>query len=209
MRIFRTACLVVVCLSLPLVSAGQSLGSVAKKERERRDKNKKEGVAAREFSEEEVFGEKEEEKASDGEPGESGKEAEPIDASSGEANDANEAKDAVIPGLDPNLEDENDAERYERESRERKRSEAEWRSKASSARARIAAARDRVQFFEGLHLGPNEYYVDENGRTVVESVEQLQQMTREAKEELAAAELDWKVIQDQARRGGIPPGWLR
>jgi hypothetical protein len=61
MRIFRTACLLLACLSLPLVSAGQSLGSAAKKERERRDKNKKEGVVAREFSEEEVFGEKEKE----------------------------------------------------------------------------------------------------------------------------------------------------
>ncbi len=201
MRIFRTACLLLACLSLPLVSAGQSLGSAAKKERERRDKNKKEGVVAREFSEEEVFGEKEKESASESAPGEPAEEAETSDAPSSSAGEA------VIPGVDPGLED--DGERYERESRERQRSEAEWRSKASSARARIADARKAVQFFEGLALPPNGRYVDVNGNTVIESVDQLQRLTREAKAELAAAESDWKRMQDDARRAGIPPGWLR
>ena len=199
MRIFRILCLLLVCLSLPLVAAGQSLGSVAKRERERRDKNKKEGVAAREFSEEEVFGETEEEKASEGEAGE---ETEP---SEGPSNEADEA--AVISGVDQKLEE--DGDRYEKESRERKRSEAEWRSRASNARARIAEARKEVQFFEELALPPNGRYVDVNGNTVIESVEHLQRLMREAKEELAAAELDWKQIQDEARRTGIPPGWLR
>jgi hypothetical protein len=198
MRIFRTACLLVVCLSLPLVSAGQSLGKVAKKERERRDKNKKEGVAAREFSEEEVFGEKEEETAPEGEP------AEEAESSEGPSDDAEEA---VIPGVDQKPDE--DGDRYEKESRERKRSEAEWRSKAASARARIAEARKSVQFFEELSLPPNSRYVDAHGNTVIESVDHLQRLTREAKEELAAAELDWKRIQDDARRAGIPPGWLR
>lgn len=198
MRIFRTACLLLVCLCLPLVSAGQSLGNVAKKERERRDKNKKEGVAAHEFSEEEVFGEKEAQKAPEGEGGEE------TVSSDGPSNAADEA---VIPGVDPNLVE--DGDRHEKESRERKRSEAAWRSKASEARSRIAAARERVRFCEELYLGPNEYYIDANGNTVVDSAEQLQQMTREAKQELAAAEQNWKQIQDDARRSGVPPGWLR
>jgi hypothetical protein len=175
------------------------LGNVAKKERERRNKNKKEGVAAREFSEEEIFGEKEDEKAPDGEAGE---ETDPGARPSDEADEA-----AVIPAVDKNLED--DGDRFEKESRERKRGEAEWRSRASSARARIAEARKAVQFFEELVLPPNDRYVDVNGNTVIESVEHLQRLMREAKEELAAAELDWKQIQDEARRTGIPPGWLR
>jgi hypothetical protein len=194
MRIAGIGCLLFLGLSLPLLVEGQSLGNVAKKERERRDKNKKEGVAAREFSEEQVFGDKEEVKGAD----ETVEEAESSEAPSSET---------VIPGVDPKLED--DGERFERESRERKRSEAEWRSKAADARARIAAAREKVRFFEELYLGPNEYYVDENGNKVIESVEQLQRLTREAKEQLAAAERDWKQIQDEARRSGIPPGWLR
>jgi len=201
MRIFRIACLLLVCLSLPLVSAGQSLGTAAKKERERRDKNKKEGVVAREFSEEEVFGEKEGKSAPEGEAGEPAEEAESsVAPPSG-------AGKAVIPGVDPDLEDGGD--RYERESRERQRSEAEWRSKASNARARIAEARKAVQFFEVLALPPNGRYVDAYGNTVIESVDHLQRLTGEAKAELAAAELDWKRIQDDARRTGIPPGWLR
>jgi hypothetical protein len=198
MRIASIACLLLVGLSLPLLSEAQSLGAAAKKERERRDKNKKEGVVAREFTEEEVFGEKEEEEVSEGE---SGEETEAPGAPSPETNEA------VIPGVDTNLEDGGD--RYERESRERQRSEAEWRSKASSARARIAEARKAVQFFEELALPPNGRYVDAYGNTVIESVDHLQRLTGEAKAELAAAELDWKRIQDDARRTGIPPGWLR
>ncbi len=198
MRIFRIVCLLLVCLSLPLVSAGQSLGNVAKKERERRDKNKKEGVAAREFSEEEVFGEKEEEKAPQGEGGE---ETESSDRPS------EEGDEAVIPGVDQKLDE--DGDKFEKESRERKRSEAEWRSKASNARTRIAEAREHLRFFEELFLPPDGQYVDAHGNTVIESLDHLQRLTREAKEELAAAELDWKQIQDEARRTGIPPGWLR
>lgn len=198
MKQARIVFLLLACLSLPVVGSGQSLGSVAKKERERRDKNKKEGVAAREISEEEVFGEKDKEKEKTPE-GEAGEEAE----SSGEPS----STEAVIPGVNPNVDEEGD--KFEKESRERKRSEAEWRSRASNARARIAKAREMVSFFEELHLGPAERYVDASGNTVVESAEQLQQLTRQAKEELAAAEGDWKKIQDEARRSGIPPGWLR
>jgi hypothetical protein len=106
-----------------------------------------------------------------------------------------------------NLED--DGERHDAESRERKRSEAEWRSRVSTARTRIDEARERVQFFENLFLPPNGRYVDAHGNTVIESLDHLQRLTREAKEELAAAELEWKQIQDEARRAGIPPGWLR
>ena len=109
--------------------------------------------------------------------------------------------------MDEKLEE--DGDRYEKENRERKRSEAEWRSRASNARARIADARKAVQFFEGLALPPNGRYVDVNGNTVIESVDHLQRLMREAKEELAAAELDWKQIQDEARRTGVPPVWLR
>ena len=198
MRIAGIACLLLVGLSLPLLSEAQSLGSVAKKERERRDKNKKGGVASREFSEEEVFGEKEEEKAPEGEGGEE------TESSEGPSNEADEA---VILGGDQKLEDGGD--KFEKESRERKRSEAEWRSKASSARTRIAEAREQVRFFDELFLPPEGRYVDAHGTTVIESLEHLPRLTREAKEELAAAELDWKQIQDEARRAGIPPGWLR
>jgi hypothetical protein len=199
MKQARIVFLLLASLCLPVAGRGQSLGSVAKKERERRDKNKKEGVAAREISEEEVFGDdkaKENEKTPEDDAGEKAE-------SGGEPS----STEAVIPGVNPNADEQGD--KFEKESRERKRSEAEWRSRASKARARIAKAREMVSFFEELHLGPAERYVDVNGNTVVESAEQLQQLTRQAKEELAAAEGDWKKIQDEARRSGVPPGWLR
>ncbi|HJS74228.1 MAG TPA: hypothetical protein VJ921_08085, partial [Vicinamibacteria bacterium] len=67
----------------------------------------------------------------------------------------------------------------------------------------------RVRFFEELFLGPNERYVDANGNTVIDSVEELQRLSKEAKQELAGAEADWKRMQEDARRAGIPPGWMR
>ncbi len=196
MRIFGIGWLILVCLSLPLLSSAQSLGSVAKKERERRDKNKKEGVAAREFSEEEVFGEKEEDAAT----------AE--DDSSGETEGVGEppTEEELIPGVKASLPDDVDPDE---ESRERKRSEAEWRSKASTARARVAKARTTVQYFENLYLPPNGRYVDSQGRTVIESLDHLKRLTQEAREELVEAEAAWKALQAEARRSAIPPGWLR
>ena len=195
MKIFRILCPLLICLALPLASAAQSLGSVAKKERERRDKNKKEGVAAREITEEEVFGDEDEETAP---AEESAEETEPGGSPLGE--------EAVIPGVKSTAPDDVDPDR---EGRERKRNEAEWRSKATAARARIEEARERVRFFEELFLGPNERYVDANGNTVIDSVEELQRLTKEAKQELAGAEGDWKRMQEDARRAGIPPGWMR
>jgi hypothetical protein len=194
MKTLRILFPLLVCLALPFAAGAQSLGSVAKKERERRDKNKKEGVSAREIKEEEVFGDKDEETPPE--------EAVPEEAESGASLPEEEPSipgvKSTAPGADP-----------DREGRERKRNEAEWRSKASAARARIEKARERVRFFEELFLGPNERYVDANGNTVIDSVEDLQRLTREAKSELAEAEAAWKRMQEDARRAGIPPGWLR
>ncbi|HSF19105.1 MAG TPA: hypothetical protein VLK65_26500 [Vicinamibacteria bacterium] len=196
MSVARIACLLLLGFCLPLLSEAQSLGSVAKKERERREKNKQEGVAAREFSEKEIFGETKEEETSEGET-----------VADAESSDEAPSGEVVIPGASSKPTQEVD--RLDEESRERQRNEAEWRSRASDARSRIADARERVRALEELFLGPEEYYVDENGRTVIGSTEQLQQMTREAKEDLAAAEASWKQLQEEARRSGIPPGWLR
>lgn len=52
--------LLALTLTLPAAGYAQSLGEVAKKERERREKNKEEGKKALEFSETEIFGEEEE-----------------------------------------------------------------------------------------------------------------------------------------------------
>lgn len=169
---------------------GQSLGAVAKKERERREKNKAEGVPVQEFTEEEVFGPEDdvdpEESADDdvGERAETEREARRAEPSSGDAD-------------------------WERESRERRRSEATWRSRAQSARARIEAAKARRRELDGLNLSVGEYYVDAYGNTVIRDLDHLQRLVREADEEVAAAEAALADLLEEARRAGVPPGWLR
>ncbi|MGH9321556.1 MAG: hypothetical protein ACRD3V_16920 [Vicinamibacteria bacterium] len=204
MKFSSIVCLLLVSLWFPFSSEGQSLGSVAKKERDRRDKNKKEGVSAREFTEEEVFGKEEEKEAEEGEVP-AGEDEESAEGGEG-AEVQDEGSSTALEGVDVRI-DEN--ERSERESRNRKRSEAEWRARASAARSRVASARERVQMLEGLFLPQGGRYVDVNGNTVIESLEHLQSLVQEAKEELTEAERSLVELQDEARRAGIPPGWIR
>jgi hypothetical protein len=192
MKIAGIAFLLLLAFSLPVSS--QSLGNVAKKERERREKNKEAGVSAREITEEEVF---------------SDKAGVPVpDTESAETAEASEARgdESVIPGVKAVPPDADP----DKESRERRRREAEWRSRAATARARIAVGRERLQFLEQLWLGPYDTsYVDEKGRTIFRNVQHLMQVTQQARDELAAAEKAWKQMQEDARHAGIPPGWLR
>ena len=53
---YKIISLLVLLFLLPSLAWGQSLGNAARKERERRETNKKQGIEAREFSEEEIFG---------------------------------------------------------------------------------------------------------------------------------------------------------
>jgi hypothetical protein len=165
---------------------------VAKKEKERRDKNKQQGVAVREIREDEV------DTADEQKPEEPALDSD-VDASEVEPWDSDRIDVKV--GGDPKAPE--DAEG------ERRRSEAEWRSRFQAARARVTAAREQVSVLEGLYLGQGGYYVDAQGRTVIESVEELQRLNREAKAELEEAETSLKDLQEEARRAGIPPGWLR
>lgn len=58
------AVVLMLCLMLPTLAFGQSLGEVAKKEKERRDRNKEEGKKVLVISEEELFPEEDEDAAS-------------------------------------------------------------------------------------------------------------------------------------------------
>lgn len=187
-RLTLTAlCFLLLLGASPVVA--QSLGAVAKKERERREKNQLEGVPVREFTEEEVFGPPDDEATDEAEgeaPSEREPEPEPDGTSSSSATEA-----------------------WERESRERRRAETEWRSRVHDARRRVEAARRRRATFDGLHLSVGEYYVDAHGRTMIQSLEHLQRLVREADDEVKAAEAALADLLDEARREGVPPGWLR
>ena len=91
----------------------------------------------------------------------------------------------------------------------RKQEEARWRERAAQADARVERARKRYETFSSMNLVPGYVYQDENGRTVIHSIEELQALTARAKAELAAAEQAKEDLLDQARRESVPPGWLR
>jgi hypothetical protein len=199
----RVVLLLVAALAIPGLSPAQSLGSVAKKERERRDKNKEKGVVSHEYTEEEVFGEKDEDEGKDAQEGDA-----PDSVNEGDAKPDPDKASSPLP--DP-FDSKTDAapEDPDKESRDRRRSEAEWKARMQQARANVSAAREQVRILSELYLAQGERYVDENGKTVVSSPEQLQHLTQQAKDELAAAEKALKDLEDQARRAGVPPGWLR
>jgi hypothetical protein len=197
--VLRIVLLLVAALAIPGLSSAQSLGSVAKKERQRRDKNKEKGVVSHEYTEEEVSGEKKDD----------AKEGEGPDSVSGGDKDQ-ESDEAASPLPEPFDSKSNAAqEDSDKESRDRRRSEAEWKARMQQARENVSQAREQVRILSELYLAQGERYVDENGKTVVSSPEQLQRLTQQAKDELAAAEKALTNLQEEARHAGVPPGWLR
>ena len=189
--------------SAPALPAGQSLGELARKERERRDENKTQGVVAREFAEGEIF-EEEEEEDSDAEEGEDV-------AASENGNDTDSgpeaAKSRSSVGLDAALDDPESTR--ENESRDRSRREADFRGRYKTAKQRVAAAQERKQTLDGIHVVEGLQYVDENGNTVIESLEHLRRLVQDADRELQAAGEAVKALEEEARRQSYPKGWLR
>ncbi len=178
----RKAGLFVLFFLLPVLVAGQSLGEVAKKERERRNKNKERGVEVRVIGGEEVS-EAEETGVSREEPPEgSGASSEEIDTGK-------------------------DSPASSRSSRDKQ--EMQWRARAGEARERLKAAQESYQTLSQLHLSPGEYYTDENGRPLITSLGQLRGLVEEAKTELDQATRAMDQLREEARHAGVPPGWVR
>jgi hypothetical protein len=183
---------------VPALVWGQSLGDAARKERERREKNKAEGVAAREFSEVEIFGEEKEEEAE--EPA--------AEADEGESTDSDPPRRPSMPSVDlDSITSESGPSDAGR--RDRSREEAEWRSRFQQAKQRIEDAREQVRFLQDLNLMPGGSYVDARGRTVIQSLEHLRALVQAAETKLLDAEQSLSALQEEARRAGVPPGWTR
>ncbi len=178
----------------------QSLGELARKERERRDENKARGVGAREFAEGEIF----EEEDTDAEEGEEvAPEHDRLDNADPEG-----AKSRSSVGLDAAL---NDPESVtaEDESRDRKRREADFRGRYKAAKQRVAAAQKRKQTLDSIHVVEGLQYVDENGNVVIESLDHLRRLIQEADQAQRAAVEAVKALEEEARRQNYPKGWLR
>ena len=205
MRRFRVRLLLAVlaAIAVPALVSGQSLSEVARKERARREKNRKNGVAAREFTDEVL-----DEGAKEADSGKEAEERE-ADAAAGEGEDA-EAPQVRSDVQRVNIELEPpEADDLEDEDRERKRREAEFRSRYRTAKERVEAARERKKVLDGIHWVEGMKFVDENGSVAIESLAHLRRLVEEANAELRNAEAGVKRLEEEARRGGYPPGWLR
>lgn len=180
--------------------AAQSLGDVARKERERREKNKKDGAKILQFDEKEVFGD-------DGEPEDSAEtDTEGVDEAAPAAPDVS---DAELEAVASQASQDPAARRRDTEAEDRRFQEAEWRAKFAQARKRVTNAEQRRRTLGELHLAQGEYYVDENNNVVIESLDHLRQLVREADAEIVAAKQALDDLTREARRSGVPPGWLR
>ena len=85
-----------------------------------------------------------------------------------------------------------------------------WRSRVRTARARVADAEKIVEEMEKLHLVEGERYVDaRTGATVVASLTELRALTAKAKAEREVARQALSDLEEEARRAGVLPGWLR
>ena len=190
-------------VSVCVASHSQSLGELAKKERERREKNKDNGVTAREFSETEIFEDDDDEE--EGDVDDAGVEGESKSDVPGDA-----ASTSPLPNrIDVAVEPDDDSERVEEESRDRKLQEAEWRNRFHEARERVGLAREQKAVWDGVHYVEGIKLVDENGNVVVESLDDLRRFVAEASQELTDAERALRNLGEEARRAGAPPGWLR
>jgi hypothetical protein len=166
-------------------STAQSLGEVAKKEKKRREKNQDHGTKVHVVGEDEV----------------STLDKEPTDPE--ELAEEQTLDSSLRPSGGRSDKASNPAQS------DRRQQEAEWRARVSELKSRLSEAKERLEFLSGLHLIPGEYYVDENGRPVITSLDQLRNMVAEAKTELDAAQKAMDDLREEARKKGVPPGWLR
>jgi hypothetical protein len=79
----------------------------------------------------------------------------------------------------------------------------------AQAQWRIEDARKVYEYWNSHTLVRGEALVDDKGRTVIGSIEELQGKTAAAKRALAGAERALANLEEEARRAGVPPGWLR
>jgi hypothetical protein len=177
------------CL-LPLVCSGQSLGSAAQKEKDRRKKNQEAGVKARTVTDDDLAASR---------PADA-----PAPSSSSSSTTASPPaeRSGTAAGVVPPSND-------DAESGRRAAQEMEWRSRMVAARARLEKAKKTHDALSKMSLVPGEEYVDERGRAVVTSAEQLQRLTAQAKAEVDAAQRNIDDLEERARRENVPPGWLR
>lgn len=171
-----------VLLLLPALAVAQGLGDAAKKEQARRKDTQQTGSRVKTYTEDQL------------------KELPPIaNEKDSDAAPAKGSIGSVAPAGGTGS----------GEEARRAQDEAYWRSRVAGAQARLERTREAHQMLSSLVLVPGYVYVDQNGRTVIHSVEQLQGMTARAKADLDGAQKALDDLLEEARRANVPPGWLR
>jgi hypothetical protein len=178
MRLF---CLLLALALLPVHASSQSLGAAARKEEERRQKNKEKGVQAPLFDDSKI-------------------------AKKGGAVAAPAASPAPTPRATA---ESSQASTADADGEQRRRQEEMWRGRMTAARGRRDEARKSYDYLSSQSLGPMEYFVDDRGKVLIRDVEHLRELIAQAKAEWDAAEQAIVELEDAARRAGALPGWLR
>lgn len=94
-------------------------------------------------------------------------------------------------------------------NQDRREAEQQWHERAAQLRGEIESWQERHDYWSSLYLAPGDYFVDDEGRKLVGSPENLQKLIAGAKARLDEARKALADLEDQARRENVPPGWLR
>ena len=204
--------LVVMLLAVGASVEAQSLGDMAQKEKEKRAAKAKEGTAKTA---------KPGDKAADGKVYTTEDLATYADKTAPAATgEGGEGGDAALPAGSSGDDDrprvtgssEEPRSAGSEDAAERARQEKVWRGRAQSARAAIAAAEKEVAVAEklkaGMGIGP-QTDDPELRRIYADKVRQAEQRVTQAREAVATAKTNQANLEDEARREGAPPGWLR
>jgi hypothetical protein len=205
--------LLVTLLAVGASVEAQSLGDMAQKEKEKRAAKAKEGTAktakpgdkgadGKVYTTEDLatYADKTAPAAATGEGGEGGDAALPAGSSG----------DDDRPRVTGSSEEPRSAR--SEDAAERARQEKVWRGRAQSARAAIAAAEKELAVAEklkaGMGIGP-QTNDEELRRIYADKVRQADQRVTQAREAVATAKTNQTNLEDEARREGAQPGWLR
>jgi len=183
---------------LPVLVTGQSLGDAARREKERRAVKR---PPARVYGDQDL-GSGSAEAAEDGK----GKGDDPA---SGEAGAESRADST---GSTPAADDFSTSAADDAAVKARARTEESWRARAHPVREAYELAERRVKRLEAQVAE-----LEREGRkqTFVYGVyggaaaDRARERLEQARRDLAVAGKAWEDFQDEARRAGVPPGWLR
>lgn len=182
----RLAALVVTATLLPLQGTAQSLAEAARKERERREQASARRKPAKVFSDDDLKKADEDQKKEE-------QKREPSGASP-----------------------EQTRRSLEEDASERQEQRDGWVRRGEERRDAIADAQRRVDALTAelersrLDMDPNAGVLDPSRMQTLEAqVAKLKADLEAAKQQLQQAKEAFAALEDEARRKGIPPGWLR